>query len=102
MGSQTLRFIFGFRGLGVLCRSIFFGRRGVVLRDDMGVAGDCVDDDGGWSWPERPTFDGLGAAIDDDHLPEVDLGLEVLASLEDVARHLLAFIINLLINLFLV
>ena len=70
----------------------FFGWGGVVLGDDVGVSRYGIDDDGGVVLARTADFDGLGAVIDDNHLFEVDFGLEVFASLEDVARHLLALL----------
>ena len=68
------------------------GRRGVVLGDDVGVAGDGVDDDRGVVLPRPADLDRLGAVVDDDHLLQVDLALEVLPPLQDIAGHLLAFL----------
>ena len=69
---------------GVLCEIYFFGWRSVVFGDDVGVSGDGANDDGGVVLARTINFDGLGAVIND-HLFEVDFGLEVFASLEDIA-----------------
>ena len=72
----------------------FFGWWGVVLGDDVGVSRYGIDDDGGVVLAWATDFDGLGTVIDDDHLFEVNFGLEVFASLEDIAWHLLALLHN--------
>ena len=51
----------------------------------MGVSGDGTDDDGGVALTQAINFDGLCAVVNDDHLFEIDFGLEVFASLEDIA-----------------
>ena len=75
-------------GLKFFTEIYFFWWWGIVLGDDVGVSWNSVDDDRGVILTWATNFDGLGAVIDDDHLFEVDLGLEIFASLEDIAGHL--------------
>lgn len=80
--------LFGIKdGHEFLAEVYFFGRRGIVFGDDVGIAGDGVDDDGGVVLTRPAYFDGLCAIVDDDHFFEIDFALEIFAALQYVASH---------------
>lgn len=66
--------------------------RGIILRDNMGISWNSIDDDGRIIDSRPANFDSLSSIIDNDHLLNIHFALKILAPVKNVSTHFVALL----------